>query len=167
MIAHIQFKCKINTTEIPISSFSLRMKDNEPSYLQVVTKDTSYASFINSAIASGTAKLYVYKRVNKGSWTEIFYVTLETARYDYGPTSESITLTGHRTYDFTSSSSVDIEGDYSYISTGNNQIVRCSPVNTIYPAQRLTISAAGIDINPIAQVTMNVSVGTYTQEVSD
>jgi hypothetical protein len=123
--------------EIPISSFQTRLRNGDPTYLSVVVPGREYIDAVN-ARPNGEMIIEMAYRVDGAvQYREpIVKVDLEDIRIDEGPTSTSVTLTGHRTESY-SSRTVILQG-VAYKSTIDGLIrVRASidlflrPGNTV------------------------------------
>jgi hypothetical protein len=88
---------------IPISSFSARVKADNPSYLSVVIPDLeNQAAAINARPNGELVIEMVYEIDGRDAFRwEIVRVDLEEIRTDEGPRSQSITLSGHKTNNYT------------------------------------------------------------------
>lgn len=112
--------------EIPISSFSYRTRDGDPSYLQVVVPGIAYSAQI-AARSNGDLRVEMAYFIDgiQHHREILAEVDLESIRVDEGAFSRSISLTGHRTGSF-SAKIVTLYGVSYRAEYGGKRRVRCA-----------------------------------------
>lgn len=126
--------------EIPISSFQCNMRNNEPTYLQVVIPGIEHANDIANR-SSGELLVFMAYKLNGVIVRKqiIVSATLETIRIDDGTDNQSITLTGHKTESFVQKD-INITGEtYKSISNGKIRYRIATPNMDIKPGDSVTI----------------------------
>lgn len=123
---------------IPISSLAARIREGSPSYLQVIIPN--YVTYADTILARlqhcRNSELVIYKVLDGVTELEVLTVDLETLRFDRGSLSQSIFLTGHRTFYNQAPKTVTIT-DAEYIRTGTDTAddethrIRCSAYNNV------------------------------------
>lgn len=142
----------------PLYSFSVRLRQSTPSYLQVSIPYSYYPNI--SGLTSGL--ITIYKSINSSSYFKYMYVDLETITPYIGSENKSVSITGHKTITFPSDY-VRIDGiEYQSLDSDGNQVIRCSPYYTIKP--NCSIYAMG-KIFTVGSVMLSVSPSTYTHEI--
>ncbi len=170
----------LGDVQIPISSFSARLRSGSPSYLSVTIPYTAdRLTKINDRVTGGILrvdKVYVDR-----SYRTLLWVNLDDIRWDDGPSSKTITLSGNYTHTNSSPTTVTLQ-DYSYIRHSDSKLVRCSVRNDPKPADTIvagTVSfTAGLvsvyansqnsqveitEVSTAATTTTTVSTTTTTQ----
>lgn len=150
---------------IPISSFSIRRRNGDGSYLSVVIPSLAYSTDITLR-PNGDMKLEVaYLIANIEVLREtLIVVDLETVRTDEGAKSQSITLDGHRDESF--GGQICTPRGVSYKScTDSKWLVRCLPDPYLRPGD--TIRVDGVDLFDCDMVSMYASESYASMEVSE
>ena len=106
---------------LPISSFTARVREGDPSYLQIVVPNyTRYADDILERVTHcRNCQLVIHKiRDNDSDDTyEVIRVDFENLRTDEGSRSQSVFMVGHRTFYNPSPQTVTLY-DVDYVRTG-------------------------------------------------
>lgn len=93
------YRCTLGDLELPISSFQARLRDATPTYLGVIVPNSP--DWIDEVTARSADSLTVERGavLQDGTtvWATIVTVPLDSMRYDNGPHSSSMTLSGHVT----------------------------------------------------------------------
>lgn len=149
---------------VPISSFQGRFRSGDPSFLSVVAPGLDYAEAIN-ARANGDLIVYMVKTYANGyvHTAQLMAVDLENIDLDEGSTSQSITLSGHRT-EAQSPKAYTLRGpSYHSIRIGRTRY-RCVPDLYVRPGDTVTVNGetfvAGL-------ITWTVGAGIESMEVSE
>lgn len=150
---------------IPISSFSIRRRNGEGSYLSVVIPTLDYSTDVTDR-SNGDMKLEVaYLVANVEVLREtLIVVDLESVRTDEGSNSQSITLSGHRDESF--GGQICTPRGVSYKScTDGKWLVRCLPDPYLRPGD--TIRVNNVDLFEADMVSMYASESYHSMEVSE
>lgn len=106
---------------LPISSFTARIREGDPSYLQIVVPNyTKYADDILDRTTHCRNCQIVITKIRDGDSTdtyEVLRVDFENLRTDEGSRSQSVFIVGHRTFYNPSPRTVALY-DVDYIRTG-------------------------------------------------
>lgn len=141
------------TITVPISSASARLRSGTPTYLQVTIPDYyTYASAISARVSD--ADMYLYKKINNGSWRLITWVDIENLFIYIGANNKTLVLSGHRTY----SNDVPVTcriSDYSYIGVINKTFIRCGINNNPEPGDRILAYPLADFVSDIVTYTIN------------
>ena len=164
----------LGNTIIPISSMTARIREGTPSYLQVVVPNfTQYSDTVQTYIEHcRESEMKVYKVIGGTTVYDLVTVDLETIRYDQGSISQSIFLTGHRTFYNQAPKSVTIvDGDYmrsgTDIALETTRRVRCSAYNNVTAGDTVTyVYGADTFTFDVALLTFNSSSYGTEMEVS-
>lgn len=149
---------------IPISSFSARLRDTDPTYLGVVIPGTDHADEI-SARPNG-------QMVIDQAWVvggveayreEIARADLEDIRTDEGARNQSITLSGHRSETFVAKIASLTGASYKYMSEGKLRY-RCLPDLYVRPGDTVRINN---DEFTAGLITINVNALQQTMEIAE
>ena len=135
--------------QIPIYSFQGRRRSGNPTYLSVVTHDTTYADEI---AARPNGEIYVEMGYDLGGTiydrTEIIRGALDTIVYDEGGKSQAITLSGHKTESWVGKA-INLEGATYKRTTNSAFTYRLSDINVLVkPGDSVTVN--GDTFNPSA-----------------
>ena len=154
---------------LPISSLQTRLRNGEPSYLQVVVPNApAYADQI-TARSAGQLVLKRGLQFVDGSrqMEEIARVALELIADARGANSQSITLSGHKTTTVAAPRTRELQG-VSYRSAGTQKKrYRCRPDLFLRPGDTATVAAYG-DSFAVGMITYTVSVsGGETMEITE
>jgi len=161
---------------IPISSFTARIREGSPSYLQVVVPD--YNTYANAILSRTThcrnCELTIYRTLDGDSSTitEVLTVDFENLRADIGSRSQSIFLVGHRTSYNASPRTVTLT-DIDYVRYGID--VEEDPTNRVRFSAYLDVTAGdtveytlGADAYSftVGLLTLNATQYDFEQEAS-
>lgn len=111
----------LSTLTLPISSFTARIREGDPSYLQIVVPN--YQAYADDILDRTThcrnCQLVVHKILDRDTANplEVIRVDFENLRTDQGSKSQSVFLTGHRTFYNASPQTVTLT-DVDYVRTG-------------------------------------------------
>lgn len=155
----------LNGIEIPIKSFSSRVRSGMPTYLSVVIHGDEYATTI-AANATGEMRI-------KSGWLrdgvvyqlkQIAIATLEDIATHEGHNTTSITLTGHKTVD-SLPKSVNV-GNISYkkVEGSKVQLRTAVPVFGLNPGDVVT-DPDGLSFT-VGMITYNVAAGLCSMEIT-
>lgn len=174
-IAHIEHD-NFDDLVIPISSFTARIREGSPSYLQIVVPD--YQTYADDILDRTThcrnCQLVVSKILDRDtdSPSEVLRVDFENLRLDRGSKSQSIFLVGHRTFYNPAAKTVTLL-DVDYIRTGID--VETGTDNRLRFTTYVNVTA-GDTINyaigddsysfEVQLLTLNASQYDFEQEVS-
>jgi len=138
MIVRYRFILKHNTlgdVQIPITSFSARVRSNSASYLQITIMYTpARFSLINARSDGGILRI---EKIFANSSEVITSVNIEDVRFDEGSVNKTISISGHRTYSNDSPTNVTLV-KYSYIRHSVPRSIRCSVRNPVKPGDTVT-----------------------------
>jgi hypothetical protein len=149
--------------ELPMSSFQGRFRSGDPSYLSVVIPGTDCAEDIDDR-SNGNLRLYMVKTSGAYALRELLCVVdLETVQVDDGPTSQSITLSGHRTETHAAKTVTFSDIFYTRLQDGLLRI-RCKPDLYLRPGDTVVTSEYTITADLISWA---VGVGQETMEISE
>ena len=111
----------LSTLVIPISSFTARIREGDPSYLQLVVPNYQlYADdILDRTTHCRNCQLVVNKILDRDTDNpyEVIRVDFENLRTDQGARSESVFLVGHRTFYNPSPQTIALT-DVDYVRTG-------------------------------------------------
>lgn len=150
--------------DIPISSFSSRLKNGEPSYLSVVIPGDDYLSYVNARLNGDLVVRIGYKDGDTIILTEIVAeVDFDNIQYSEGATNKSITLDGYRTETFLTKT-VTLQGaSYKNLDEGKLRY-RCSPNLYLKPGDT---AEYGDDSFIVDSISFSVSANSETYEVAE
>lgn len=144
---------------LPMSSFTARIREGTPSYLQVVVPN--YLAHADDILDRTThcrnCQLVVSRVLDRDTDnpTEVLRVDFENLRFDRGSKSQSVFMVGHRTYYNASPQTVTLY-DVDYIRTGID--IETGTDNRL----RFT---AYINVTAGDTVTYNIGEDSYSFEV--
>lgn len=159
---------------IPINSLTARIREGSPSYLQVIIPDyITYADIILARLQHcRNSELVIYKIIDGTTEIELLTVDLETVRFDRGSLSQSIFLTGHRTFYNQSPQTVTLV-DAEYIRTGTDTAddethrIRCSAYNNVSAGDTVLYSYGGDNFEFVVDLlTLTATNYGFEMEVS-
>lgn len=151
---------------IPMASFSTRMKDGDPSYLQVSVPDARTWSVPVSDRPNGEIVISRGDRYSDGSIevTEIARALLTYVSVDIGARSSSISMQGRSEATNPDPQTIEITG-VSYRSTsGGKRRFRCPINNALRPGDSAII---GNEVIVVTELQHQVSVGQSYMELSE
>lgn len=111
----------LGTLVLPISSFTARIREGEPTYLQIVVPN--YAAFADDILDYAThcrnCQIVIHKILDRDTDNpiEIVRVDFENLRTDQGSRSQSVFITGHRTFYNSNPQTITLT-DVDYVRTG-------------------------------------------------
>jgi len=150
---------------IPIKNFQARIRNGEPTYLQVVVPSLAYSSQIN---ARPNGDLVIKQVVVKAGTVqleqEIVRVEMETVTVDEGPKSQSITLVGHKTEAYIQRAVNLSDLTYKRTATGKRTIRTAVPDLFLRPGDLVTADG---ETWVAGMITMTVDVLSQTMEVTE
>ena len=149
---------------LPISSFSARMRQGDPTYLQVVTPGLDYSEEISNR-SNGQIVVRI-GLINDGvilQLEEIIRVDLETIRLYEGGRNQSIVLTGHLTETYAVAEYALEDVSYKNVSNGTITI-RCGLHKYIRPGCTATYDG---DTFTISNISWTVNNTQRAMEVSE
>jgi len=151
--------------EIPINTFTGRLRDGEPTYLQVTIPDVNWAEEIATR-SDGELKidlLYVYggEVIKRGT---IATADLETIRVDKGGTNKTITLSGHKTTSFTPGTLDLTNSTYRRLSGGKIMHRLAAPDFDLTPGSTVNISG---DTFIVGLISYTVSADYKNIEITE
>jgi len=141
---------------LPISSFSARMRQGDPTYLQVVTPGLDYSEEISNR-SNGQIVVRI-GLINDGvilQLEEIIRVDLETIRLYEGGRNQSIVLTGHLTETYAVAEYALEDVSYKNVSNGTIRI-RCGLHKYIRPGCTATYDGDTFTISNISWTVNNI-----------
>jgi len=141
---------------LPISSFSARMRQGDPTYLQVVTPGLDYSEEISNR-SNGQIVVRI-GLINDGvilQLEEIIRVDLETIRLYEGGRNQSIVLTGHLTETYAVAEYALEDVSYKNVSNGTITI-RCGLHKYIRPGCTATYDGDTFTISNISWTVNNI-----------
>lgn len=154
--------------EMPISSFQGRFRSGDPSYLSVVIPGLDLSAAI-AAMADPddppAISIYMIKNYENGESVSglIMTVDLEDIRIDEGSSSQSITLSGHRTIT-NEAKSVSLTGaSYRNVTDGLRRY-RCAPDLYLRPGDTVTVNDETFTAD---YISMAISCDYSSMEVAE
>lgn len=151
---------------MPMSSFSARRKNGEPSYLSVIVP--AVADYVDGIAARPNGELVIERgdRYTDGSTvlSEIARANLEDIRYDQGPMSYSGTLTGHKTITYGSPATVALVAASYRAIYGGKRRLRGAIDNALKPGDTVTW---GTDSFTAGEISYTVGPSTAVMEVAE
>lgn len=161
---------------IPMSSFTARIREGSPSYLQVVVPNyTVYADdILDRATHCRSCELIINKIQdgNTDSPIEILRVDFENLRMDYGGRSQSMFLVGHRTfYNASPKTTSLLDVDYIRtgidIETGTSNRIRFTAYQNITAGDTVNYTLGDDSYSfEVALLTLNATQYDFEQEAS-
>ncbi|KKM27866.1 hypothetical protein LCGC14_1570430 [marine sediment metagenome] len=149
---------------IPMSSFQYRLRDDTPSYLQVIVPGTDSAGAITARSNGDLIIELAYLIDGVEHYREqLAAVDFESVRTDEGTKSQSIILSGHRT-DTWGAQTVTIQGRITYRSENNGQIRLRKAVPDLWLRPGDTV-IAGDDTFVVGQVMSAMAKATQWTEI--
>ena len=149
---------------IPISSFSARLRDTDPTYLGVVIPGTDYADEI---AARSNGQIIIHQAWVVGGVEayreEIARADLEEIRTDEGARNQSITLSGHRSETNVAKIATLTGASYKYMAGGKLRY-RCLPDLYVRPGDTVRINN---DEFTAGLITINVNALQQTMEIAE
>jgi len=151
--------------EIPITSFQCSMRNDNPTFLQVVVPSMDYADEITNR-SDGTIKIdMAYKKDNNFILREtIVEADLEDIIQYKGMSSQSIALNGYKTETYSNKSITLPSSNYRSIENGKYRHRLSQPNISLRPGDTVTISGDTFVANVI---TYYISVENKTMEISE
>lgn len=155
----------VEDVTIPIKSFQARLRDGDPTYLQVVIPGTADTSYIS---ARPNGEMVIKQVVVKAGTTqveqEIVRVDLEDLRLDEGAKSQSITLVGHKTETY-SPKAVCLTGlTYKRTATGKRTLRTAIPDLFLRPGDNVTADG---ETWQVGLITLTVDTTQQVMEVTE
>jgi hypothetical protein len=151
---------------IPISSFSFRRRNDEPSYLSVVVPGFDYAGVINDRLNGEMVLEIVYEILGSEALREeVIRVDFEEIRTDEGTRSKSITLAGHRTEAWAGQICEPKGVSYKSLSASGKWTVRSDLEPYVRPGD--TIRIDGVDLFEAGMVSAYASPGRGAMEITE
>lgn len=166
----------LGTLVLPISSFTARIREGEPSYLQIVVPD--YLTYADDILDWTThcrnCQIVVHKIRDRDTAnpTEVIRVDFENLRTDQGSKSQSVFMTGHRTFYNANPQTVALT-DVDYvrtgidISTGTEHRIRFSAYLNVTAGDTVTYTYGAQQFSfPVVLLTLNATEYDFDQEAS-
>lgn len=161
---------------LPTSSFTARVREGSPSYLQIIVPD--YPTYADDILDRTThcrgCELVVDKIRDRDATnpTEVIRVDFENLRFDRGSRSQSIFLVGHRTFYNTSPQTITLL-DVDYIrtgidvETGTDNRLRLTAYVNVTAGDTISYTLGQDSYSFIVQLlTLNATQYDFEQEVS-
>ncbi|WP_028575023.1 hypothetical protein [Desulfonatronovibrio hydrogenovorans] len=160
-VAQIIYLCRLNELPLSISSLHARMRDGQPTYVNVVVPGITQ-NLIDAIESRVGGDLVIYSGVRtiagQDIVEELINSKLESFRYDLGGRSGSGTLVGYMVQTTTTSKVVDVTGVTSYSKQGTGKRrIRCEPSFFIRPGDVARYGPADGDKLIVGMITLNVS----------
>ena len=161
---NVKYRCMIEDVEIPISSFSATLKDEDRSYLSVQARGDFDLSVVD---LNNTIKVFRSFEDAAGNVieNEIARAVIDSAPIpQIGPESTSVNIQGHYVYEFNSTRQEIITDKLMYrsIDSEGRVIVRLQANNYIKPGNDFRIDGR---LGKIDQVQMNITTTSSTCEL--
>lgn len=159
---------------IPMSSFTARIREGDPSYLQVVVPNYDlYADdILDRAQHCHDCSLLITKIRDGSEEYDVLRVTFENLRLDIGSTSQTVFLTGHRTFYNPDPQTVTLT-DVDYVRTGYDEEqgtdhrIRFSAYLNVSAGDTVNYTVNGDSYSfQVQLLTMNASQWDFEQEAS-
>jgi hypothetical protein len=174
--AHLMYECiltgdgdGVDDVTLPISSFQLRARDGEPSYLSVVIPNaTEYADDVLARVNGDIVVKMGYQFEDGTNKTEeIARVNYESIQIDTGARSSSMTLTGHKTVTSTASKMITSGVQYYGIAASGKRRIRTTPNIFLSPGDICVYGEGPNDYFIVGTITTTVSTIQASTEVGE
>ncbi len=139
---------------LAMSSFQTRLRQGEPSYLQCSVPVTDWSVSDLEDRQDGELVIEMGQKWSDGTITvnEIARVDFERVRLDQGATSQTVTLSGHRSTTNASPKSVSLTGASIYSKDGSTVRYRTIPNNDLLPGDTASINGDSFEVATIQHV---------------
>jgi len=151
--------------EIPMNSFQSRLRNTDPTYLQVVLPGVDYAQEIDDR-QNGTMRIDVAYKIGEEVVlrSTIIRADLEDVMLYEGPESSRIVLVGHRSETYTNKSILLNNSNYRFVNNGFLRHRLSEPNIYLKPGDTVTIGDDTFDANVISYY---ISINRSTMEVGE